>query len=90
MRVNDSLTELTLCANNIGNAGAAAIADALYVNGSLTSLNLMLNYIGEEGGVAIAEALKVNGSLTKLNLEGNELRYSLLKEAAHPRLELEL
>ena len=74
----------SLSCNNLGAAGAAALAPALAANGSLTSLNLGYNQLcglDEEGrgtytadGItAIADALRVNGSLTSINLSENKL-----------------
>ena len=48
--------------NNIGDAGAAAIANAIAVNASVTTLLLHENNIGDPGATAIAEALRVNAS----------------------------
>ena len=52
--------------NNIGDAGAAAIANAIAVNASLTGLDLDGNEIGDTGAAAIAKALAVNASVTVL------------------------
>ena len=69
--------------NNIGDAGAVAIADALKMDTILTTLSLygiilwccviyllIDNQIGDQGAEAIAEALKVNGVLQQLYLGG--------------------
>ena len=45
----DSLTSLNIERNNIDEAGAQELADALKVNSSLTSLNLGCNDIGDAG-----------------------------------------
>ena len=50
LKVNTSLTKITLIANNIGDEGAKAIGEALKVNISLTHINLNNNKIGAEGG----------------------------------------
>ena len=55
-----------LSSNNIGEAGAAAIANAIAVNASVTKLFLGGNQIGDAGAIAIAEALKFNASLKTL------------------------
>ena len=60
------LKSLSLYNNNIGDAGAAAIANAIAVNASLKSLELFGNQIGDAGAAAIANAIAVNASLTKL------------------------
>jgi Ran GTPase-activating protein (RanGAP) involved in mRNA processing and transport len=65
--------ELNLLNNQIGAAGAQAIAEALKFNTSLTKLCLDRNQIGAVGAQAIAEALKVNASLTELELDSNHI-----------------
>jgi len=45
---NGALTMLYLSKNQIGDAGAAALADALRVNGALKRLYLGSNQIGED------------------------------------------
>lgn len=51
------ITDLDLCCNNIGDAGAQSIAAMLRTNNSLTTLKLALNNIGAAGGIAIFKAL---------------------------------
>ena len=60
------LKSLSLYNNNIGDAGAAAIANAIAVNASVTKLDLRLNQIGDAGATAIANAIAVNASVTDL------------------------
>ena len=55
----------------VGDAGAAAIADALKVNTTLTTLHLHHNKIGSDGAAALAGALKVNKTLTGFAFELN-------------------
>jgi Ran GTPase-activating protein (RanGAP) involved in mRNA processing and transport len=64
------LTALALWRNNIGLAGAQALAQALKdPNCTLKHLNLWKNNIGDAGAQAIAEALKDSHcKLTELNL----------------------
>jgi Leucine Rich repeat len=72
LRVNNSLRELGLGRNNVGNEGAAAIADALTCNTTLLRLDLEGNNISEKGAMAILKALKShNRTVTLLNLKGN-------------------
>ena len=66
LATQDSLTSLNLERNNIDDAGARELADALKVNSSLTSLNLGCNEIGDAGARELAGALKVNSSLKDL------------------------
>ncbi len=56
---------------DVGDAGAAALADALQVNTTLTSLHFYYNKIGSDGAVALAGALKVNKTLTTFAFELN-------------------
>src|SRR3989338_5284810 len=71
---NDSfLTRLPLSGNEIGDTGAAAMAQALSFNTILTTLNIELNKISDTGAAAIAQALKSNSSLTALQLHDNEI-----------------
>ena len=44
--------------NQIGDAGAAALADALRVNGALTRLDLRNNKIGEDSKSKLREAVQ--------------------------------
>jgi hypothetical protein len=69
--VNSSLTTIRLSSNEIGDEGAAALADALQVNTSVTSIHLGFNQI--KGAAALADALKVNSSLTYIDLDRNAI-----------------
>ncbi len=74
LHANDpSLTVLSLYDNQIGPAGAIALADVLRTNTSLTRLYLDGNQIGDAGAVALAEALRTNTSLTTLDLHANQI-----------------
>ena len=74
IRANDStLTYLDLSNNNIGDAGATALATALHTNISLTALSLYNNNIGDAGATALATALHTNTSLTTLDLRYNNI-----------------
>ena len=55
-----------LSSNNIGDAGATAIANAIAVNATVTKLFLNNNNIGDAGAAAIAKAIAVNASVTDL------------------------
>ena len=57
--------------NNIGDAGAVALAVALHHNSTLNSLYLNGNNIGDAGAVALAEALHHNSTLNNLDLNSN-------------------
>jgi Ran GTPase-activating protein (RanGAP) involved in mRNA processing and transport len=65
--------ELFLTFNEIGVAGADAIAEALGKNSTLAVLYLGCNGIGDAGSQAIAGALHENSKLAMLNLFGNAI-----------------
>ena len=64
--------ELWLNGNQLGDAGAEAIAAMLRTNRSLTFLDLERNKIGDAGAEAIAAMLRTNRSLTVLSMR-NEI-----------------
>ena len=66
-------TSLRLADNSIGDAGAAALAEAVKVSATLTTLHLGGNGIGADGAAALAEAVKVSASLTTLHLTDNSI-----------------
>ena len=66
-----NLTNLDLSENDISDAGATCIAEAIKVNKTLTNLNLSYNGISAAGATCIAEAIKVNKTLTNLDLRYN-------------------
>jgi NLR family CARD domain-containing protein 3 len=68
LKVNTSLSELSLGCNNVGNDGVTALGEALKVNRSLSGLYLDGNNVGDEGAVAIADVLKFNKTLWQLDL----------------------
>jgi hypothetical protein len=72
LQLNTSLRELHFWIE-IGDSGAAAIAEALKLNTSLQRLDTNNNKIGDSGATAIAEALKLNTSLQRLNLCYNDI-----------------
>ena len=57
--------------NRIGDAGAAALAEALHTNASLTNLDLRGNDVSAVGAEALAEMLRMNATLTSLDLGFN-------------------
>jgi hypothetical protein len=57
--------------SNAGDAGAAAIADALTINSSLQVLSFSNSNIGDSGAIALANALKLNQSLKILRLNNS-------------------
>ena len=73
MSENDPTLTQWSVRHQIGDAGAAALAEALKVNKSLTTLDFSQNSIGDAGAAAIAEALNMNKSLTTLYISRNSI-----------------
>ena len=63
---------LDLSNNNISDAGATALAQALHHNSTLKELYLYNNNISDAGATNLAQALHHNSTLKKLNLIGND------------------
>lgn len=70
LRVNTSLTYLSVVNNCISDLGCIALANMLFANSILTSLDVGLNSIGSIGLLVIAEGIRVNKGLTNLDLGG--------------------
>ena len=64
---------MSLTSNNIGDSGAAAIAEALKNDSAVVRLDLSGNSIGGSGAAAVAEALKSSTVLTDLILNNNSI-----------------
>ncbi|MDB5840731.1 MAG: protein NLRC3-like [Herminiimonas sp.] len=64
---------LDLSGNEIGAAGARALANAIRKNTILTEINLTNNAIRDKGTIAIASALEENQTLKKLVLNQNDI-----------------
>ena len=73
IRVNRSLISANLAGNDIGDAGAAALSDALKTNSTLETLELRSNEVGAAAARSLAGMLQVNRSLTSVNLLKNSL-----------------
>jgi len=58
LKVNASLTNLSLRSNMIDSEGAKALAPALAANASLTSLDVRWNKLGDDGKAALQRAVK--------------------------------
>ena len=67
------LQQLCLSSNQLGDNGAAALANGLVGNNALTSLSLGRNGIGSSGVAALAGALRSQLLLNTLMLDGNNL-----------------
>lgn len=68
-----SLTQLHLFDNCIGDDGAIALAKALETNSSITTVSLGSNTIGDVGATALADALRTNISIIELHLYKNNI-----------------
>ena len=91
LRVNTSLTSLSLSDNNIGDEGAKVLAAAGVA--SLTSLNVSDNNIGHLGAIALVDRAAASASLTELDLTGNSISVetaNALREAVNGRDDLKL
>jgi len=80
---NTRLKSLWLIGNQIGDAGAEALSEALQQNSTLVELDLQFNQIGEAGAAAFVSALAHNNTLTRLDLEDykiNEARTKVLTQ----------
>ena len=64
--------DLHLSHNNISDAGATDLAQALHHNSTLKVLDLSKNNISDVGATDLAQALHHNSTLERLDLEGNE------------------
>ena len=74
LKANDpGLTCIDLGGNQIGDAGAQALAGALKVNCTVASIDLVSNGIGDAGAQALAGALKVNRTVMGIYLRFNEI-----------------
>ena len=52
------MTQLSLWNNNIGDAGAVSLAEAMKINTTMTQLHLRSDNIGVAGAASLAEAVK--------------------------------
>jgi hypothetical protein len=79
LRVNNSLTKLSLAQNKLEEEGTKAICEALEQNTTLKELDISGDRIrgsnigGSAGAKHVAKMLGVNGALTVANLLGNQL-----------------
>ena len=67
------LTTLELRSNQISNAGASSLAEALAGNATLRAIDLQRNDIKDQGAIGLAAALQVNRALQVVNLRFNEI-----------------
>ncbi|CAF4277639.1 unnamed protein product, partial [Adineta steineri] len=71
LNINQTLIELDLSKNSIGDAGAQSLAKALQKNQTLLTLCLNCNSIDDIGAQHLIEAFKLNKTLLTLNLCDN-------------------
>lgn len=74
LRGNSSLCVLGLDDNDLGDEGAAALADVLVVNRTLVNLSVAGNGFSEKAGQALAVALGRNDVLSHLNISRNPIK----------------
>ena len=70
----NTLTSLDLEENNLKDAGAESLAEALQDNHTLTTLYLGDNDLNAAGAEFLAKALQDNRTLTTHDLEGNDIK----------------
>ena len=68
-----SLTEVSLCGNQIDSYGVKLISNSLAGNSTLKCLYLEDNLINDDDAKQIASALMTNTNLRKLNIAGNRI-----------------
>ncbi|KAJ3423717.1 leucine rich repeat family protein [Anaeramoeba flamelloides] len=68
LKVNQTLIQLNLSENQIGNEGMDSLSHALILNQTLISLDLSGYLFGSKGIKSLSHALKYNQTLTKLDL----------------------
>ncbi|KAG7359873.1 leucine rich repeat LRR-containing protein [Nitzschia inconspicua] len=71
---NDTLKEMYLSENNMGDQGVIQLAEGLLGNQTLQVLDLRSNGIGAEGAVAISAVLSQTRSLKRLSIAMNDIR----------------
>jgi len=71
LKINKTLTKLSLNGNRLYDDQVCAIAEALKHNSTLKTLNLSNTYIQAEGTKSIGKTLEINKTLTKLSYAGN-------------------
>eukprot|EP00051_Salpingoeca_urceolata_P010535 m.128974 g.128974 ORF g.128974 m.128974 type:complete len:885 (-) comp16750_c0_seq8:1316-3970(-) len=71
---SQSIRNVNLSENFLGDKEAAALAEAVAENTSLEQLNLSRNQLGETAGANFGRALQANSSLQELDLSWNNIR----------------
>lgn len=73
LKENHHLKQLMLRSNEIGNHGAAGLAQTLSTNESLVSIDMQRNKVKCQGAIALAAIFKVNKTLQSINFRFNEI-----------------
>ncbi len=73
LKINTTLTRISLKTNRVGPMGAHYLSQALQSNNSLIDIDFSDNEFGDTGVKHIAEMLKGNCALTAINLLFNEI-----------------
>lgn len=73
LRANDTVEDLTLVGNDIGNKGISRLAEGLVGNKSIRCMNLFWNNVGPAGASVLAAALRTNDTVEDLRLVGNDI-----------------
>jgi Ran GTPase-activating protein (RanGAP) involved in mRNA processing and transport len=66
LKINNTLTQLVMCDNEMKAEGATALADGLKSNSDLLCLHVFGCSLGQAGGKAVVEALKTNETLDEV------------------------
>lgn len=87
MMMNHRISSYDLSFNELGDAGVAIIAEALYRTSHIVYLNLAMNNIQWEGVQYLSKALCVNNSLNHLSLSsgksGGNNRNRVMEQGAY-------
>merc|ERR1740124_1000681 len=81
---NETITDINLSTNKIGDDGAKEISIALGTNKSVTTLNLTDNAIGNDGALVLADVLVKKKTLINITL--SDYFASILTAHADPRM----